>query len=244
MPFSPACHMCRLTFRETFGEFWRQKKGDCRDICCTWLYGLLKYFRMNFLSVILWKSILKISVAFQFNFFGGVGWMSVWIWEYVNTYFQTRLCFLVGTLKKQETRFNCFTLCNDGSFDLLVFWLWLPGISVERLLSESHVSVHDIAGSLCPHGRCWLKGRKIINTHYCFLLNMISQEPSSFSLSFFWGGRRGSFTTDTHITKAVVMPWILSTPEIATPSEISNFMSSFILLAHSLKNPLSRTFVY
>ena len=56
--------------------------------------------------------------------------------------------------------------------------------------------------------------------------------------------RGGSFTTDTHITKAVVMPWILSTPQIATPSEISNFTSSFILLAHSLKNPLSGTFVY
>ena len=91
-------------------------------------------------------------------------------------------------------------------------------------------------------GRCWLKGRKIINTHYCFSLNMISQEPSSFSLSFFWEG--GSFTTDTHITKAVVMPWILSTPQIATPSEISNFTSSFILLAHSLRNPLSGTSVY
>lgn len=137
LPFSPAWHLCRPAFRESSGKFWRQKR-DCGTLVVPGFVDCCSSLRVNYLSGILWKFI-KISIAFQFYFSGGVGWMSVRMWDHVKTRFQPRLCFLVGTVRKQEPRFACFILFNDGSFDLLVFCLWLLGRSVERFLSDYRV---------------------------------------------------------------------------------------------------------
>lgn len=176
------------------------------------------------ISVAFYEGHLKDFSCFSILFFG-------WCW--MNVRLNLRSCQHLLPNKtvlpcgncesKQETRFDHFTLCNDG-FDLLVFWLWLLGRSVEIALRlESCQCIWHSWLFVSSRSRCWLKGHKMINTYFLFLTEHDFPGILLISLSFFVR------VLSPQTLASVVMTWTLSTPETATPLKsqtLCNLLSS------------------